>query len=86
MAPLAISDEVFKGHADILRNLPKQWRRDVASFMERHGGAAPPGIPELLVGAPLAHKLEPQFSEDVGHFRRFQNGNRSHDQAGTQIC
>jgi hypothetical protein len=38
------------------------------------------------VGAPLAHKLEPQFSEDVGHFRRFQNGNRSHDQAGTQIC
>jgi hypothetical protein len=72
--PSAIGNEVFNRHADILRDLPKQWRRDIASFMERHGGTTPSGISELLVGAPLADELEPQFSEDFGHFRRFQNG------------
>ena len=82
----AISSEVFYGHTDILCDLPKQWRRDVAPFMERDGGATAPGIPELLVGAPLAHQLKTQFSEDVRHFRRFQNGDRSNAQAGTQIC
>ncbi len=86
VGPSAISNEVFKGHTDVLRDLPKQWRRDVAPFMERNSGATAPGIPELLVGAPLAHQLEPKFSEDFRHFRRFQNGDRSHDQAGTQIC
>ena len=54
--------------------------------MERDSGATAPGIPELLVGATLANQLKTQFSEDFRHFRRFQNGDRSHDQAGTQIC
>jgi hypothetical protein len=66
--PSAISNEVFKGHADILRDLPKQWRRDIPCFMERHGGTAPSGISELLVGAPLADQVEPQFSEDFSYF------------------
>jgi hypothetical protein len=66
--PSAIGNEVLNGHADILRDLPKQWRRDIASFMERHGGTAPSGISELLVGAPLADQLEPQFSEDFRYF------------------
>jgi hypothetical protein len=73
MAPLAISDEVFKGHADILRNLPKQRRRDIASLMERHGGGTPSGISELLVGTPLSDQLEPQFPEDFDHLRRLQD-------------
>jgi len=67
----AVLQELVDRQADVLGDLTKQYRRDVAPGVEGDGGCATIGMAELLVRAALAHFDEPEPREDGDDFARF---------------
>jgi len=64
---------------DVSRDLPKKNRRDIAAFVEGHGGCAPVWMPELLVRASLPRFLETKGAQHGNDFGRFQDRRPRHD-------
>jgi len=70
--------ELVDRETDILRDLTKQDRRDVASGVDRDGGRAAVGVSELLVRAALAHFDEAEPREDRDDLARLKNRDARH--------
>ena len=68
---LVLPEELLRGKADVLDDLPEESWRDVSAAMEWDSGLAAVGMSELFVGPTLADFLEPQGSEDCHHVSRF---------------
>ena len=74
----ATLDELLNGEADVSRDATQQDGRQVATAVHRNGRTAPVGVPELLVGATLAHLLEAERGEDGDRLAGPENGQGRH--------
>jgi len=59
-----VLEELLYGGSDVANDLAKKERGDVASAVERHGGATTVSVAELLVGPSLPHLLEAHAVQD----------------------
>ena len=75
---LVAFEELFGRYPDVLRNLPQQRGRDVASAVERNGRASTIRVAELFVRAFLPNLDEAQTLEKGDDLTRFQRGQRAH--------
>ena len=71
--------QLFDRKTDVLRDLTKQCRRNIATLMKRNGGSSTVWMPKLSVRTSLADFREPQLSEkrhDLARLedRRFRHG------------
>ena len=73
---------MFKKLADcepnVLGNLPEQHRRDIAAFMERHGGITTSAITKLLVRTALPDFIKPELMKNSHDFGGPENRNVPH--------
>ena len=70
--------KVFNRKADVLRNLAKQCRRNVAPLMKWYGRPATVGMPKLSVRASLADFVKPQLPEKRHDLARLEDGRLRH--------
>ena len=63
----AVLEEFGYGETDVSGDSAQQNGRDVAPNMERNGGCPAVRVPELLMGALLAHLLETEVLQNAGN-------------------
>lgn len=76
---LSVLEQFVECEADVLGDLTKQDRGDVAALMKRNRRAAAGSVAELFVRAALANFGEAEFDEDGYDFIGFEDGNIAHD-------
>lgn len=76
---LSVLKQFVEREADVLGDLTKQDRGDVAALMKRNCRAAAGSVAELFVRAALANFGEAELEENGYDFIGFEDGNIAHD-------